>query len=151
VSGTIANIGLVILFVLVGSMFAAAEMSLVSLRDSQVRAMAARGRRGEAVARLAKDPNRFLAAVQVGVTLAGFLSASFGGATLSGDSPRCSRSSVSPRGGRPVALVLVTSRSPTSRWCWASWPPSGWPCNAPRASRWHSARRWTGSPRSPGR
>jgi putative hemolysin len=71
VSGTIANIALVILFVLVGSMFAAAEMSLVSLRESQVRAMSARGRRGEAVARLAKDPNRFLAAVQVGVTLAG--------------------------------------------------------------------------------
>ena len=37
------------------------------------------------VARLNEDPNRFLAAVQVGVTLAGFLSASFGGATLAGD------------------------------------------------------------------
>ena len=42
-NGTIANIALVVLFVLVGSMFAAAEMSLVSLRDSQVRAMATRG------------------------------------------------------------------------------------------------------------
>ena len=84
-SGTLANIGLVVVFILIGSMFAAAEMSLVSLRDSQVRSMSTRGRRGEAVARLAKDPNRFLAAVQVGVTLAGFLSASFGRATLSGD------------------------------------------------------------------
>jgi putative hemolysin len=109
VSGTIANIALVVLFVLVGSMFAAAEMSLVSLRDSQVRAMATRGRRGEAVARLAKDPNRFLAAVQVGVTLAGFLSASFGGATLSGDlAPQLEKLGLAPGVAGPVALVLVT-------------------------------------------
>ncbi len=108
-SSTLANIGLVVVFVLVGSLFAAAEIALVSLRDSQVRSMATRGRRGEAVARLAEDPNRFLAAVQVGVTLAGFLSASFGGATLSGDlSPQLERLGV-PRGAAdPAALVLVT-------------------------------------------
>jgi putative hemolysin len=109
VSGTLANIGLVILFVLVGSLFAAAEIALVSLRDSQVRSMATRGRRGEAVARLAEDPNRFLAAVQVGVTLAGFLSASFGGATLSGDlAPKLEQVGVPPGAADPVALVLVT-------------------------------------------
>jgi putative hemolysin len=109
VSGTLANIGLVILFVLVGSLFAAAEIALVSLRDSQVRSMATRGRRGEAVARLAEDPNRFLAAVQVGVTLAGFLSASFGGATLSGDlAPKLEEVGVPPGAADPVALVLVT-------------------------------------------
>ncbi len=39
-NGTLANIGLVVVFVLVGSMFAAAEIALVSLRDGQVRAMA---------------------------------------------------------------------------------------------------------------
>jgi putative hemolysin len=41
------------------------------------------GRRGKAVQRLLSDPNRFLAAVQVGVTLAGFFSAAFGASTLS--------------------------------------------------------------------
>src|SRR5688572_8621103 len=45
--------------------------------------MAERGRRGHAVQRLLSDPNRFLAAVQVGVTLAGFFSAAFGASTLS--------------------------------------------------------------------
>src|SRR3954454_70767 len=109
VNGTLANIALVIVFVLIGSLFAAAEIALVSLRDSQVRAMAGRGRRGEAVARLAKDPNRFLAAVQVGVTLAGFLSASFGGATLSGDlAPKLVQLGVPPGAADPIALVLVT-------------------------------------------
>ena len=108
-SGTLANIGLVIVFVLIGSLFAAAEIALVSLRDGQVRSMAGRGRRGEAVARLAADPNRFLAAVQVGVTLAGFLSASFGGATLAGDlSPKLVALGVPAGAADVVALVLVT-------------------------------------------
>ena len=106
---TLANIALVVVFVLVGSLFAAAEMSLVSLRESQVRSMATRGRRGEAVARLTGGPNRFLAAVQVGVTLAGFLSASFGGATLSGKlSPRIEQLGLPPGASDAVALVVVT-------------------------------------------
>ena len=81
-SGTFRDIALVMVFILVGSFFVVAEMALVSLRDSQAKALQGRGRRGEIVAKLNGDPNRFLAAVQVGVTLSGFLSAAFGGATL---------------------------------------------------------------------
>jgi putative hemolysin len=55
---------------------------LVSLRGSQVKQLVRRGRRGRLVARLHENPNRFLSAVQIGVTLAGFLSAAFGGTTL---------------------------------------------------------------------
>lgn len=80
---TLANVLLILLFILIGAVFAAAEMALVSLRDAQVRRLSTRGRRGAAVARLAEDPNRFLSAVQVGVTLATILSGTFGGATLS--------------------------------------------------------------------
>ena len=67
------SIIMVIAFVLIGGVFSGAEIALVSLRESQVRQMAeSGGRRGKAVQRLLSDPNRFLAAVQVGVTLAGF-------------------------------------------------------------------------------
>jgi putative hemolysin len=85
VSEAVANIALVLLFILVGGVFAAAEIALVSLREGQVKALAQHGRRGARVAQLAKDPNRFLSAVQIGVTLMGFLSAAFGGATLADD------------------------------------------------------------------
>lgn len=108
-NGTLANIGLVVVFVLIGSVFAAAEISLVSLRESQVRSLSSRGKRGRIVAELNADPNRFLAAVQVGVTLAGFLSAAFGGATLSGDlTPVLENLGVPPGAADPLALVLVT-------------------------------------------
>jgi putative hemolysin len=109
VDGTVGSIALVVLFVLVGGVFAAAEISLVSLRDSQARALADRGRRGQVVAELNQDPNRFLAAVQVGVTLAGFLSAAFGGARLAGDlEPVLLRVGVPERVASTLALVLVT-------------------------------------------
>jgi putative hemolysin len=108
-NGTLANIGLVVVFVLIGSVFAAAEISLVSLRDSQVRAIASRGKRGRIVAELNADPNRFLAAAQVGMTFAGFLSAAVGGATLSGHlKPVLENVGVPPGASDPVALVLVT-------------------------------------------
>src|SRR5215218_6606961 len=79
---TLLNIVLILVFVTIGGVFAAAEMPLVSLRESQLKALSHRGKRGETVARVAANPNRFLSAVQIGVTLMGFLSAAFGGATL---------------------------------------------------------------------
>lgn len=76
------DIGLVVLFVLVGGFFAAAEIALVTLREGQVRALGERGRRGARVVRLRGDSNRFLSAVQIGVTFAGFFASSYGGATI---------------------------------------------------------------------
>lgn len=74
---------LVFVFILVGGVFAAAELALVSLRESQLTSIEKRGRRGAAVAKLARDPNQFLGAVQLGVTVAGFTSAAFGATALS--------------------------------------------------------------------
>lgn len=76
------NVLVVLLFVLIGGFFAAAELALVSLRDSQVQRLADSSRRGRRLASLTSDPNRFLAAVQVGVTLAGFVSAGFGASQI---------------------------------------------------------------------
>jgi putative hemolysin len=82
VNGVVLDIVIVLVIVMVGGFFAAAEMALVSLREGQVRAMAKRGRRGQRAARLAQDPNRFLSAVQIGVTVATLLSGALGAATL---------------------------------------------------------------------
>lgn len=82
--GTVWSTLLVLLvFTLIGGFFAAAEVALVSLRESQVQKLADSGtRRGDKVARLVADPNRFLAAVQVGVTFAGFFAAGFGASRI---------------------------------------------------------------------
>ena len=102
------NSALIVFFVILGGFFAAAEIALVSLRDSQIRSLAQRGKRGMTVARVAANPNRFLSAVQVGVTLMGFLSAAFGGATIAAELAPVFESWVSPAVSEVVALVAVT-------------------------------------------
>ena len=94
------------------------------------------GHRGQRVAKLHEDPNRFLAAVQVGVTLAGFLAAAFGASSLAGDmAPMLVDAGVPDGLAEPLALVVdhVWS-SPTCRSCSASSCPSGWRCSGPSGS-----------------
>ncbi|WP_203566916.1 hemolysin family protein [Aestuariimicrobium ganziense] len=106
---TLGNLALIFVFILIGGVFAAAEMALVSLRDSQVKQLASKGKRGAAIEHLIRNPNRFLSAVQIGVTLAGFLSASFGGATLADDlAPVLARTGLPMSVASPLALVLIT-------------------------------------------
>ncbi len=76
------NVLVVLFFILMGGFFAASELALVSLRESQVQRLAEESRRGRRLLALTSNPNRFLAAVQVGVTLAGFISAGFGAAQI---------------------------------------------------------------------
>jgi putative hemolysin len=80
--GLIAALATVTALILLGSLFVAAEIALISLRESQIRQMATKGKRGKRVAALSENPNRFLAAVQVGITLCGFLSAALGAEQL---------------------------------------------------------------------
>ena len=105
----VLDLVLVAVFILVGGVFAATELALVSLREAQAKALADKGKRGARVARLLSSPNRFLAAVQVGVTLAGFLSAAFGAARLAVPVSDVLTDAGLPVGASDtVALVLVT-------------------------------------------
>lgn len=47
-----ADIALIFVFILIGGVFAAAEMAMVSLRESQVKQLATKGKRGQAIERL---------------------------------------------------------------------------------------------------
>ena len=108
-SGTLRGIALILVFIACSGCFVLAEIALISLRDSQAKGLEGRGRRGAIVAKLNSDPNRFLAAVQVGVTLTGFMSAAFGGATLAGRlAPVLERRGLSPGAADAVALVIIT-------------------------------------------
>ena len=99
------NIALVVVFVLIGGVFAATEMALVTLRESQLNAIAARGRRGAKVAALARNPNTFLSAVQIGVTVAGFASAAYGAASIAPSvTPLLTRLGLA----EPVAATMAT-------------------------------------------
>ena len=108
-AGTWINIALVLVFILVGGVFAATEIALVSLREGQIDRMEKRSRRGERVAGIARDPNRFLAAVQIGVTVAGFFSAAYGASTIAPDiAPSLAALGIHEQLAQTAALVAMT-------------------------------------------
>jgi putative hemolysin len=109
VTDVLLSIGLILVLILFGGVFVAGEIALISLRESQVKGLADRGRRGERVAALTANPNRFLAAVQIGVTAAGFLSAAFGEARLSSHlAPKLEDLGMSHGVADIVSLIAIT-------------------------------------------
>ena len=106
---TWANIGLVLVFVLIGGLFAGTEMAMVNIRPSQMEAMEASGKRGKKAAALARDPNLFLSAVQIGVTVAGFASSAYGASNIAPDLvPWLMNMGLSESAAGTVALIGMT-------------------------------------------
>src|SRR5262252_8284179 len=97
---------LVGVLVLVNAAFTGTEMALVSLREGQLQQLEQRSATGALVARLARDPNNFLATTQVYITLAGFLASAAAAVSLSEPLER----HLGALGGaaRPVSIVVVT-------------------------------------------
>jgi putative hemolysin len=106
VSGVWLQLLLVGLLVLVNAVFAGSEMALVSLREGQLRRLARHGDTGRLVVRLARDPNRFLATIQIGITLAGFLASATAAVSLA--EPLMPALGWMGGAARPVAIVTVT-------------------------------------------
>src|SRR5207248_1570018 len=79
----ILHLSIVLLLIIVNSVFAMAEIALVSARKARLVPVAEAGNRGaQAAPELKADPSRLLSTVQLGVTPIAVLSGSFGEATL---------------------------------------------------------------------
>jgi putative hemolysin len=83
-SAPFLEIAVILALILSNGLFAMSETAIVSARKARLRQMADEGRpRAQAALNLANDPNRFLATVQIGITLIGILTGVFGGAIIS--------------------------------------------------------------------
>src|SRR6202043_4244702 len=79
----ILHLSIVLLLIIVNSVFAMAEIALVSARKARLVPIAEAGNRGaQAALELKADPSRLLSTAQIGVTLIAVLSGTFGEATL---------------------------------------------------------------------
>jgi putative hemolysin len=106
VGGYAVRLTLVLALVALNALFAGSEMALVSLREAQLRRLARSSRGGRVLARLADDPNRFLATTQIGITLAGFLASAAAAVSLAGPL-RAPLGFLGPA-AEPAAVVVVT-------------------------------------------
>jgi putative hemolysin len=97
---------LVAVLVFVNAAFAGTELALVSLRESQLQRLEERSATGGVLARLARQPNQFLATIQIGITLAGFLASAAAAVSLA--EPLEAPLSFLGGAAGPVSVILVT-------------------------------------------
>lgn len=72
-----------LVLILINALFAATELAMVSINEKKVRAQAEDGdKKAKKLLRVIEDPNKFLSAIQVGITLAGFLGSAFAADTF---------------------------------------------------------------------
>ena len=100
------EIALVFVLIGVNALLAGSEIAFVTLHEGQIRRLERRHKAGRMAAALARDPNRFLATVQIGITLAGFLASATAAVSIA-------EPLVGPLGflgetAEPVAIVVVT-------------------------------------------
>lgn len=81
-SGVVPQLVIVAILILINAILAGTELALVSLRPSQLDRIEGRGKTGALLASLARDPNRFLATIQIGITLSGALASATAAVTL---------------------------------------------------------------------
>lgn len=101
------QVALVIVLLGINAVLAGSEVALISLRESQIARLEGHGARGRAVALLARDPNRFLATIQIGITLSGFLASATAAVALA--EPLVPLLGALGGAARPVAVVLITA------------------------------------------
>jgi putative hemolysin len=74
---------IILLLVIANGVFAGAEIAIVALRKNRIEELAEEGRgAARAVLSLRRNPERFLATVQVGITVVGAAAAAFGGSSI---------------------------------------------------------------------
>ena len=74
----IGQILVLVIFILLNAYFAATEIAFISLNDSKIERDAKGGnKKAKQILKMLKSPSKFLATIQIGITLAGFLSSAF--------------------------------------------------------------------------
>lgn len=105
-NGSLLQLGLVAVLVVLNAGFAGSEIALITLREGQLQRLEQQHETGRILARLARDPNRFLSTIQVGITLAGFLASATAAVSLA--EPLVEPLGFLGAAAEPSAILLVT-------------------------------------------
>jgi putative hemolysin len=106
VNGIGGQLALVGFLIVINAAFAGSEIALISLREGQLARLEKQSARGRALARLAREPNRFLSTIQIGITLAGFLASATAAVALA--EPLVEPLAFLGRAARPAAIFTIT-------------------------------------------
>ncbi len=97
--------------IFVNAFFAATEIAFISLNDAKIEKQAKEGnKKAKQIKKMLKEPSRFLATIQIGITLAGFLSSAFAADAFADDLAPLMESLI-PLGlqvWESISIVLIT-------------------------------------------
>ena len=72
-----------VILILLNAYFAASEIAFISLNDAKIEKQAKEGnKKAKQIEKMLKEPSKFLATIQIGITFAGFLSSAFASETF---------------------------------------------------------------------
>ena len=78
------SIIILVILIFINAFFAAAEIAFISLNEAKIEKQIKEGnKKAKSIQNMLKNPSKFLATIQIGVTLAGFLSSAFASDTFS--------------------------------------------------------------------
>ena len=100
------------ILILINAYFAASEIAFISLNDTKVSKQAKEGnKKAKRIEKMLKNPSKFLATIQIGITLAGFLSSAFASDAFADDLAPILNSwfpIISQDIWRGIAIVIIT-------------------------------------------
>ncbi len=74
----ISQLAILVVLIALNAFFAATEIAFISLNDARIEKQAKEGnKKAKQIEKMIKSPSKFLATIQIGITLAGFLSSAF--------------------------------------------------------------------------
>ncbi len=101
-----------VILILVNAFFAASEIAFISLNDAKIDMMAKEGnKKAKKIAKMLNEPSKFLSTIQIGITLAGFLSSAFASDAFAEDLAPVLYSavpSVSLETWKSVSIIIIT-------------------------------------------
>ena len=108
----LSNVITLILLVLLNAFFAATEMAFISVNDNKIKIMVnQKNKKAIKLQRMLENPSKFLATIQIGITLAGFLSSAFAADTFA-DKLALALNNITPSVGsstwKSFSIIIIT-------------------------------------------
>ncbi|WP_251047931.1 hemolysin family protein [Planococcus sp. ISL-109] len=105
-------LGILIVLIFINALFAASEIALISLNDYKIKKLAESGnKKAQLIDDMLSQPSQFLATIQIGITLAGFLASAFAADSFADELSLYVQGTaipVSPAIVQVTSLVLIT-------------------------------------------
>lgn len=99
------------ILILINAFFAATEIAFISINDAKIEKQAKEGnKKAKQIKKMLREPSKFLATIQIGITLAGFLSSAFAADAFADDLAPMLQNLI-PLGltaWRNISIILIT-------------------------------------------